>query len=58
MIKDEIGIQKLQLTFDSSDDITIDLDKMELDEYCEAIEEYIVENYKELLEIKPEESKS
>lgn len=50
LIKDEDKVlSKLILDYNSGDQLTIDLDEMELEAFYDSIEEYIQENYKELL---------
>jgi hypothetical protein len=46
--KDQV-LSKLELTLKDKKTVLIDLDKMELQDYYEPIEEYIRSNYKELL---------
>jgi hypothetical protein len=50
LIQDETKVlHKVQLDFSDQKSVTIDLDEMELEVYCETIEAYIKDNYKSLL---------
>lgn len=50
MIKDERNIiEKIELSFSNSNNISIDLDEMELDAYYAYIEQFIITHYSHLL---------
>jgi len=50
LIKDERNVlHKLQLTMTNSNSVIIDLDEMELDAFCDTIDQYITIHYKNLI---------